>query len=84
MVRPGSTQVLVAFEDTGVGVREPEELFQPFQAGSSHAGLGLYVSRALLRSYGGDLRFEALAKGCRFVAELPVPREREGSPSEGN
>lgn len=62
--------VTVRFEDTGAGVACPERLFQPFQSGAEGAGLGLYISRALLRSYGGDLRFEPRMKGSCFVVEL--------------
>lgn len=62
--------VTVSFADSGPGVRNPQRLFEPFQQGSDHVGLGLYVSRAILRSYGGDLRYEPLAGQCRFVAYL--------------
>ena len=62
--------VVVRFRDSGPGVERPEELFQPFQAGAHGSGLGLYVSRAILRSHGGDLRHEAGAKGACFAVEL--------------
>ncbi|HEX5226386.1 MAG TPA: ATP-binding protein [Bryobacteraceae bacterium] len=63
--------VRISFEDSGPGVAAPEQLFQPFQAGADGSGLGLYISRAIMRSYGGDLRFDPAASGCRFVVELP-------------
>ena len=63
---------LVTFEDSGAGVASPESLFQPFQPGAGGAGLGLYVSRAVVRTYGGDLRFEPTEKGARFTVELQV------------
>ncbi|MBZ5606773.1 MAG: PAS domain-containing sensor histidine kinase [Acidobacteriia bacterium] len=65
-------QVLVRFEDTGPGIGSPERLFQPFQSGADGAGLGLYVSRAIMRSYGGDLRFESTPQGTCFVVELQI------------
>lgn len=65
-------RVLIYFQDSGPGVEAPERLFQPFQAGADGTGLGLYISRAIVRSYGGNLRFEPAAKGCCFVVELPV------------
>ncbi len=68
----GDQGVLVTFQDTGPGVDAPERLFQPFQAGADGTGLGLYISRAIVRSYGGDLRFDPSARGCCFVVELPV------------
>lgn len=64
------SQVQIAIEDTGPGIANPSRLFEPFQRGSDHVGLGLYVSRALLRSFGGDLKFEPSRSGCRFVATL--------------
>lgn len=63
-------RVTVRFEDSGPGVACPERLFQPFQPGAEGTGLGLYISRALLRSYGGDLRFEPRQRGSCFVVEL--------------
>lgn len=66
----------ITFDDTGPGVPEPQRLFEPFQQGADHVGLGLYVSRAILRSFGGDLRHETVKTGCRFVAELPLAAAR--------
>jgi PAS domain S-box-containing protein len=63
-------RVLVAFQDSGPGVTAPEHLFQPFQSGSNSAGIGLYVSRAVLRTFGGDLRHVPQADGCCFVVQL--------------
>ena len=62
--------VLVRFRDTGHGVPAEARLFEPFQAGASSAGLGLYISRAILRASGGDLRHEPQAVGSCFVVEL--------------
>jgi C4-dicarboxylate-specific signal transduction histidine kinase len=62
--------VAVRFADSGPGVAAPDRLFQPFQYGADGTGMGLYVARAALRSYGGDLRFEPQAAGACFVVEL--------------
>lgn len=62
----------VRFNDSGPGVPAPELLFEPFHPGADGAGLGLYVSRALVRSYGGDLRFEPQPAGCCFTVEVQV------------
>jgi two-component system sensor kinase FixL len=69
-VEPESQKVLVRFKDSGPGVAKPDDLFQPFQQGAAGTGLGLYVSRFLVRSYGGDLRYEPPAQGSCFVVEL--------------
>jgi len=65
-------RAFVRVQDSGPGVVSPECLFQPFQPGAQGTGLGLYVSRAVVRSYGGELRFEPSEKGSCFVVELQV------------
>jgi PAS domain S-box-containing protein len=62
--------VVVRFRDTGPGVAHPEELFQPFQPGAHSVGLGLYITRAILRSHGGGLRYEPPERGSCFAVEL--------------
>jgi two-component system, LuxR family, sensor kinase FixL len=63
-------QVLVEFADNGGGVDHPEHLFRPFQDGAESTGLGLYLSRAFLHSFGGDLRYKALPTGACFIVNL--------------
>ncbi len=63
--------VVIRFEDTGVGISSPENLFRPFQHGADSSGLGLYVSRAIMRSFGGDLLHEPRSRGCCFAVILP-------------
>lgn len=62
----------IVFHDSGPGVADPDGLFAPFQPGSNGSGLGLYVSRAVVRSYGGELRFERTSRGARFRVEVPI------------
>jgi signal transduction histidine kinase len=69
--------VVIRFEDTGVGISSPDGLFKPFQQGADAAGLGLYVSRAILRSCGGDLTFEPRTEGCCFAVSLARVVERQ-------
>jgi two-component system, LuxR family, sensor kinase FixL len=63
-------RVLVEFADNGGGVRHPEQLFRPFQDGAQSSGLGLYLSRAFLRSFGGEIRYLALPDGACFIVNL--------------
>jgi len=63
-------RVLVEFQDTGGGVPNPERLFRPFQPGAEATGLGLYLSRAFMRSFRGDLRYEPRPEGSSFIVEL--------------
>ncbi len=71
--------VIVRFRDTGPGVAAPDRLFQPFQPGAD-VGLGLYVSRAIVRSFHGDLQWEPAPRGCCFAVRLEVART-EASPA---
>ena len=65
-------KVVVRFVDSGSGVQDPERLFQPFRNTSSGVGIGLYLSRALARSFAGDLLFEARPIGSCFAVQLPA------------
>jgi two-component system, LuxR family, sensor kinase FixL len=62
--------VVIRFEDTGVGIPDPSGLFRPFAQSANAAGLGLYVSRAILRSFRGDLQHEPRSEGCCFAVSL--------------
>jgi PAS domain S-box-containing protein len=72
--------VIVRFEDSGTGIANPQSLFRPFQKDAQASGLGLYVSRALVKSFGGDLVYEHREHGCCFAVVL----ERVKHPEEAN
>jgi two-component system sensor kinase FixL len=78
VARAEGHRVAVRVQDTGGGVLDPEHLFRPFQPGAQSTGLGVYLSRALLRSVRGDLRYEPLPRrgaapaGSTFVVELSL------------
>lgn len=63
-------RILVSIIDTGSGVKNPDLLFRPFQERARATGLGLYLSRALMRSFGGDLRYQPSDQGAVFIVEL--------------
>jgi PAS domain S-box-containing protein len=70
------TDVVLTIEDSGTGV-SPEiiaNLFDPFVTTKpSGMGLGLAISRSLLRSHGGDLWTETSTfSGARFVVRMPI------------
>jgi len=62
--------VVIRFHDSGPGVARPDDLFQAFQPTADSFGLGLYISRAILRSHGGNLRYEPSTQGACFTVEL--------------
>lgn len=69
-------EVRVSVVDTGPGVANASTLFQPFREGSAGSGLGLFISRNITRSVGGELVHVPTAEGCRFDVRL----RREGAP----
>jgi len=77
--RAAGELVTLRFTDTGPGIPAPDKLFQPFQKGAESTGLGLYLSRAFLRSFHGDLRHIPSQKGCCFAIELKVAGAAEAS-----
>jgi len=74
--------VVIRFEDTGIGVSSPDSLFKAFQQSADATGLGLYVSRAILRGCGGDLSFEPRTEGCCFAVSLARVAERHEAAHE--
>jgi PAS domain S-box-containing protein len=71
-VAVGPEAVSIRVTDSGPGPAAVAGLFQPFQPGADATGLGLFLSRALLRSFRGDLRYDPGVPGCSFVIDLPV------------
>ncbi|HEX4750587.1 MAG TPA: ATP-binding protein [Bryobacteraceae bacterium] len=63
-------RVQIRFQNSGPPIANPENLFTPWISGSSERGLGLYVSRAILRSFGGHLSYEPVSRGCCFAVTL--------------
>ena len=70
------TSVCVAVEDNGPGVPEDicKRLFHPFATtkGKGGTGLGLYISRQILRDLDGDLVHQDTERGSRFILSMPV------------
>jgi two-component system sensor kinase FixL len=73
----GNGVVWLRVTDTGPGIGSIPKLFQPFQQGAESTGLGLYLSRAFVRSFRGELRHDPSMPGCSFVIELTMAGEGE-------
>ena len=67
-----ASAVIVRLIDTGHGVANPQRLFSPFQPGAQASGLGLYLSRAFMRAFHGDLEFEPRPEGTCFAVILAL------------
>jgi len=76
--RRAGDRVEVVVEDSGVGIaaEDLERIFDPFFSrradGAQGTGLGLPISRALARSFHGDIAVESRpGAGARFTLQLP-------------
>jgi signal transduction histidine kinase len=83
-------RVLLWVRDTGPGIPPElrEKIFEPFyttKKGRSGTGLGLSVSRRIVKDLGGELRLEsAVGAGSTFTVALPAvraPASATGSPT---
>jgi signal transduction histidine kinase len=77
----GQSRLRFEVRDTGIGIspEQVERLFQPFEQGGDAArriggtGLGLTISRQLVRLMGGDIHVETSpGAGSSFWFEIPV------------
>jgi signal transduction histidine kinase len=78
-------EVRIVVSDTGIGIplEKQSEIFKPFVSGkgAKGTGLGLAVSRKILREHGGDILVESqVGKGSKFILRLPLrsPLASEG------
>jgi signal transduction histidine kinase len=68
-------RILVRDNGSGIPPEKVEEIFHPFVStkGSAGTGLGLPVSRKILREHGGDLLVESQpGRGSTFVLRIPL------------
>jgi len=67
----------VDVQDDGPGVSAAlrPRLFEPFcrESSSEGSGLGLHLTREIMRAHGGDVRFLPTERGARFRLEFPPP-----------
>jgi signal transduction histidine kinase len=82
---PARDGVLIRFTDSGPGIPAGQKIFQPLQKDADATGLGLYLSRAFMRSFKGDMRHDPQQAGCSFILELataPEFTEASSSPNQ--
>lgn len=69
--------VHIAVQDCGPGINpaEQSQIFKPFfTTKEDHLGLGLYLSRRLLRENGGEISFESRPGATRFLVSVPIDK----------
>lgn len=71
-VAPRVDGVSIHFTDSGPGLPPGQKIFQSFQKEAGATGLGLFLSRAFMRSFRGELRHDAESPGCSFILELAI------------
>lgn len=73
----GKSCLAVIDEGDGLAIEQQARVFDKFErlgrSGDGGSGLGLYISRRLARTMGGDLTVQSAAgEGARFVLALPA------------
>ena len=83
--RAADGHVIVAVHDTGCGIapEHRERIFAPFfttKPLGAGTGLGLFVSREILRTVGGSIEFDSVpGEGSVFRVVLPAARDSSSS-----
>ena len=77
MREPDGEWVRIEVTDNGPGIspEKQEEIFRPFVStkGSRGTGLGLAVSRKIMREHGGDIVLRSeVGQGSMFTLRLPL------------
>jgi PAS domain S-box-containing protein len=71
--------VVIRFSDNGPGIPADDRIFQPLQPGASSSGLGLFISRAIIRTFGGELHHRQRPGECSFIIELATVAVQEAA-----
>ena len=79
-LRREANELVLDFVDNGVGIREPDRVFDPFYTTKpvgGGAGLGLSVCYGIVREHGGEIACSNRdAGGAMFTVRLPIAAER--------
>jgi signal transduction histidine kinase len=79
-------KVIVLDNGPGIAADAIEHIFRPFVStkGSRGTGLGLPVSRKILREHGGDIIVQSVVdKGSKFTLRIPMKSAYANDPSGG-
>jgi signal transduction histidine kinase len=79
-------KVIVVDNGPGIPPEAIEDIFKPFVSskGSRGTGLGLPVSRKILREHGGDILVQSVVdKGSKFTLRIPMKSAYTNDPTGG-
>jgi two-component system, NtrC family, sensor histidine kinase HydH len=81
-VETASERIVVAIEDTGGGIPEGIDVFEPFRTTKeSGTGLGLPVARQILAAHQGSLDYRTeVGVGTTFLLTLPIAPAPDPAP----
>jgi len=71
----GWVRIVIADNGMGIAPQKLEEIFKPFVStkGAKGTGLGLAVSRKILREHGGDIEVQSqVGAGSEFTLKVPI------------
>ena len=71
----GWVRILVLDNGVGIAPQKLADIFKPFVStkGAKGTGLGLAVSRKILREHGGDIVVQSQpGKGSKFILRFPI------------
>jgi signal transduction histidine kinase/pSer/pThr/pTyr-binding forkhead associated (FHA) protein len=74
-------RIMVLDNGVGIPVQKQPDIFKPFVSskGAKGTGLGLAVSRKILREHGGDILLQSQpGKGSKFILRLPLKSPLSG------
>lgn len=73
----GGTELAIRDSGKGIPAGETERIFQPFVSSKPDGlGLGLSISRSIIKAHRGKLWAESTAQGATFRMLFPVSRQR--------
>ncbi len=76
----GKLEILISDRGPGIALKDQQRIFERFERAVpaseiSGLGLGLFISRQIANSHGGQLKvMSQLGEGTTFTVELPLPR----------
>jgi signal transduction histidine kinase len=85
-VEEDGNRIRVEVEDSGPGIPEGDRarLFDAFFTTKADGlGLGLSICRSIVDQHGGEIDYQNLAAGTRFVFSLPAAEEKPRSSAPG-